>query len=315
MNQPPDPQTAPAPTCYRHPGRETWISCQRCGRPICPDCMTTAAVGFQCPDCVADGRRTTRQVQASYGGRRSDNPALTSLVIIGINVAVWAAVSVTGGRSSRLLDWITLRRDGVCTSASDPSSYYPYADSAAACAHPQLAGDGLWMPAAADGAWWQVLTSAFAHVDVWHIGLNMLALWFLGPQIESLLGRARFIALYFAAALGGSAAVLWFAGGGATLGASGAIWGLLGSLLILAWKRGADLRQLLMWLGINLVMTFAFPGISWQAHLGGLAAGTLVTALVAFAPRQQRSLVQWGGIAATYAVILALIVVRLLQYA
>src|SRR4051812_18830238 len=113
MTQPPTPETG-VPTCYRHPGRESYIRCQRCGRTICPDCMRDAAVGFQCPDCVAEGKKGTRSDRTAYGGLRPTNAGLTSFVLIGINVAVWVAVLVTGGNASRLVDWLALRPNGLC---------------------------------------------------------------------------------------------------------------------------------------------------------------------------------------------------------
>src|SRR6188508_3258809 len=100
------------PTCYRHPGREAYIRCQRCEKVICPDCMRDSAVGFQCPDCVKEGSRSTRSGRTAYGGLRPTNAGITSMVVIGINVAVWLAIMVTGGRGSRLLDYLVLRPNG-----------------------------------------------------------------------------------------------------------------------------------------------------------------------------------------------------------
>jgi membrane associated rhomboid family serine protease len=297
------------PICYRHPGRETWIRCQRCERPICPDCMNEASVGFQCPDCVREGHRTTRQIQGRYGGAPSTNPALTTMVLIGINVVVWLAVNLTGRYGSRLLELLQLSSSGRCASDEAPGSWYPQAGE-------QVCGiidDGRWIDGFATGAWWQPLTSAFTHVEVWHLGMNMLVLWFLGPQIEALLGRARFLALYLLSALGGSVAVLWLSGPSVTtVGASGAIWGLLGALLILAWRTGSDVRGVLVWIGINAAIPLVVPNISWQAHLGGLVVGAVLTAAMVFAPREQRSLVQWGAVGATSLVLLAACVARVL---
>ncbi len=115
MSQPQLPQTQPGvPTCYRHPGRESHIRCQRCERPICPDCMHSAAVGFQCPGCVAEGARSTRSGRTAYGGLRPTNASVTSAVLITLNVAVWLAVVLTGGRGSRLIDLLALRANGLC---------------------------------------------------------------------------------------------------------------------------------------------------------------------------------------------------------
>ena len=103
-----DPGTTSAPTCFRHPGRETYIRCQRCDRPICPDCMTPAAVGFHCPECLAAGRSEMPVQRTSLGGVRRDNPQLTSLVLIGINVGVWLLITLTGGAAS---PWVTRQKN------------------------------------------------------------------------------------------------------------------------------------------------------------------------------------------------------------
>ena len=112
MSEPAQPGVVP--TCYRHPDREAYIKCQRCGRVICPDCMRDSAVGFQCPECVKEGSRSTRSGRTAYGGLRPSNAGITSMVIIGINIAVWVAILATGGRGSRLLDYLALRPNGLC---------------------------------------------------------------------------------------------------------------------------------------------------------------------------------------------------------
>lgn len=300
MSHPAEDQTAHgAPTCYRHPDRETWIRCQRCDRPICPDCMNDAAVGFQCASCVKEGHRDTRQLQGRFGGARAANPAATSMVLIGINVAVWLAINLTGRAGSSLLGWLQLAPQGRCVSASTPDGWYPGVGEVIC---PAVNGsDGVWREGFLTGAWWQPLTSAFTHLEVWHLAMNMLVLWFLGPQIEAALGRTRFLAVYLLAALGGSVAVLWWSPAyGSTVGASGAIWGLLGALLVLALKvrrdTGTDngaVRSVLTWIGINVVFSFAVGGISWQAHFGGLIAGIVATAAIVLAPRENRSAIQW----------------------
>ena len=296
---------AGGPTCYRHAGRETWVRCQRCERPICPDCMRDAAVGFQCPSCIAEGAKTSRSIQAPYGGARSSNPAITSMVLVGINVAVWLAILVTGGSSSALVNRLGLRPNGACA----PGDGFLYDYSRAACD----ALGGRFLYGVDDGAWWQLVTSQFLHVEIWHIAGNMLALWFLGPQLEAVLGRARFLALDLISGLAGSVAVLWLSPEiGLTLGASGAIYGLFGALGVVAHKVGGDLRGLFGLLALNLFITFAVPGISWQGHLGGLLGGALIAALLVYAPRGRRALVQWAGLAALTVVLLGLVVVRVL---
>ena len=147
-----------------------------------------------------------------------------------------------------------------------------------------------WVPGVADGAYWQLLTSAFTHIEVWHIGFNMLALWVLGPQLEMAVGRVRFLALYLLSALAGSTLVYWLADpAGSTIGASGAVFGLMGALLVLAVKVRGDVRGILTWVGINAVITFLFPNISWQGHLGGFLGGALIAAMLVYAPRKRRT--------------------------
>jgi membrane associated rhomboid family serine protease len=306
------PQEPIAYGCYRHPDRATYIRCQRCGRPICGDCMISAAVGFQCPECVSAGARETRQNEGAYGGTRSANPALTSIVLIVLNAIVWVAILLTGGYGSRLGYLFALLPLGQCASISEPGSYYPNAGQAVCTA----INDGTWIPGVAQGAYWQLLTGAFTHVEVWHIGFNMLALWFLGPGLERVLGRGRFLAVYLISALAGSTAVLWLSDPGTqTVGASGAIFGLLGSLLVIAYKVHGDVRNVLIWLGINVAYTFLGNGISWQGHMGGLVAGALTAAIIVYAPRTNRVRVQWLGLAGVALLMLALIVVRVLQLA
>ncbi len=199
------PQTG-VPTCYRHPGRETYIRCQRCDRPICPDCMRDAAVGFQCPSCVAEGAKTTRSGRTAYGGLRPGNARLTSMR------PDRASTSRSGWRSwspaasaSRLVDLLGAAAQRRCARSAQPASLRRRRGGL------QPARRRQWLPGVADGAYWQLVTSAFTHVEIWHIGFNMLALWVLGPQLELAIGRARFLALYLLSALAGSTLVYWAA--------------------------------------------------------------------------------------------------------
>lgn len=310
MTQPPSGgPAAGAPTCYRHPDRETWISCQRCGRPICPDCMRDAAVGFQCPACVTLGARETRQGMAPYGGRSSGDPSLTSKVLIGLNAAVFLLVFTTGGLASRWYDALALLPRGRCVPAGDPGSYYPGIGLERLCTSSPSRD---WVDGVAGGAWWQMATSAFTHAEIWHIGFNMLALWVLGPQLELMVGRVRFLAIYLLSAFAGSVMVYWLADpSGSTLGASGAVFGLMGALLVVVHKTGGNVTPILVWLGINAVITLVnTQSISWQGHLGGLLGGLVVSALVVYAPRRARVPVQLGGLALLTLLLAALTVVR-----
>ena len=290
------------PTCYRHPGTESHIRCQRCERPICPDCMVPAAVGFQCPECVKEGRRTTRSGRTAYGGLRPTNASLTSIVLVVLNAAVWLAVLATGGSSSRLLDLLALRPRGVC---AFQGRWYDAGE--AACAR----GGGTFLPGVSDGAWWQLLTSAFTHVEVLHIAFNMLALWILGPQLELMLGRVRFLAVYLLSALAGSALVYWASPEyQSTLGASGAIFGLMGALLVVALRARGNVQGILFWIGINFVFTLAVANVSWQGHLGGFLGGLAVTAVLVLAPRTRRTVLQAVGLSAVGVLLVISILVR-----
>lgn len=280
---------AGVPTCYRHPGRETYIRCQRCDRPICPDCMRDAAVGYQCPSCVSEGHKTTRAGRTAYGGIVPDRPGAVTMLLIGINAVVWLVIQATGGYGSWIYRHFALAPGGSCESIAQPGASYPNADSSSICA--SLA-DGHWVPGISHAPW-ELLTSAFTHVALLHIAFNMYALWVLGPQLEQLLGRIRYVALYLIAGLAGSVTVLWIADPAvSTVGASGAIFGLMAALVIVGTKMKADMSTLWLWIGINAVLSFTIPHVSWQGHLGGFIGGGIVTAALVYAPRERRSLVQ-----------------------
>jgi membrane associated rhomboid family serine protease len=309
VSQPPLSPETEVPTCYRHPGREAHIRCQRCNRIICPDCMRPAAVGFQCPSCVAEGAKTTRSGRTAYGGLRPTDASITSMVLIAVNVGVWIAILATGGNGSRLLDYLALRTQALCQVPGSGGADV----SQAVC---ERAG-GTYLPGVADGAYWQLVTSMFTHVQMLHIGFNMLALWVLGPQLELAVGRARFLALYFLSGLAGSALVYWLAPEytlGGTIGASGAIFGLMGALVIVVLKVGGDVRGIMTWVGINFVITFVLSGISWQGHVGGFVCGVVTGAILVYAPRgPRRTAIQVGGLVAVGLVIAAAIVLRTLN--
>lgn len=277
--------------CYRHPDRETGISCVRCERPICPDCMVPASVGFQCPDCVKSGSGTGHSPSASRprtiaGGVIAADRRLITKILLGVNVAVFVAVLVAG---DRLVNGLLLFGQAV----TEP--YGPV--------------EGV-----AQGQWYRLLTSMFLHQEIWHIAMNMLGLWFLGPPLEAALGRLRFSALYLLSGLGGSALTfLVSAPGQASLGASGAIFGLFGATAVLMRRMNYDMRPILILLGINLVFTFTWQGISWEAHIGGLVVGALIAYAMVHAPRKNRRLVQYGSCAVMAALIVAACVVRTLQ--
>jgi len=315
MTQPPAPLPQP-PTpqgCYRHPDRATLILCQRCRRPVCPECMVTAHVGVQCPECVRDGARATRAGEAPFGGQRSTNPRLTSLVLIGLNVAVFVAALLTGGAFGRVATLLAITPRGACLVDDGSGSYYPGIDQATCAA----AQNAYWVDGVAGGALWQVLTNAFTHVEVTHLAMNLLALYFVGPPLEQVLGRSRFLCVYLVSAIAAAAAVMWLADPeSSALGASGAIFGVLGALMIVARKAGGNYRMILAFLGLNVVITVLGGAyISWQGHLGGLLGGLATAAVLVLPTRQQRSRWQWPGVAALAIAFLVAIALRAIMLA
>ncbi|HET6560367.1 MAG TPA: rhomboid family intramembrane serine protease [Marmoricola sp.] len=297
-----EPTAAPgepaAPSCYRHAERETWIRCQRCERPICPDCMNPASVGFQCPDCVKEGARTTRQPRTAYGGVRPAQAGRATLGLIGLNVLVYVLVSATGGRTSDVLRALWLLPVNPCSSGAPLGSTCP----------PAWRG----LDSVADGAIWQLVSATFTHVELWHIGFNMLALYILGPQLEMVLGRARFLALYLLSGLTGSVTVYWLSYVyGPTVGASGAIFGLMAALLVVAVKVRGDVQALLTLVAVNVVITVLGAGyISWQGHLGGFVGGLVLALVLVYAPRKGRTTWQVAGLSAVGVLLAVAVVVR-----
>lgn len=278
------------PGCYRHPDRETGISCTRCDRPICPECMIPASVGYQCPACVRGGSGTGHPPGAARprtlaGGTLVADTRLVTKILLGLNLAVFVAVLSAGDRLVTDLGMIAYARPG------------PYALD--------------WI-GVADGEWYRLLSSAFLHQEIWHIGFNMMALWFLGPPLEAALGRSRFLTLYLLSALGGNALTYWLmAQNQLSLGASGAIFGLFGATAVLMRRMRHDIRPIMVLLAVNLVITF-LPGlnIAWQAHLGGLITGAALALAMVQAPRTHRLAVQIGSCVLVGLLLLAAVLIR-----
>jgi membrane associated rhomboid family serine protease len=273
--------------------------------------MRDAAVGFQCPSCVAEGHKDTRSARTPYGGTRPTRYGFVSRILIGINAAVWLLILLTGWTTSPLIYRLALVPRGVCVATDHAGNIYPRADTEALCA---TTPDGKWVGVAA-GDYWQLVTCMFTHVEIWHIGFNMLALWVLGPQLELMLGWRRFLGLYLLSGLVGSVVVYWLSDPTTpTLGASGAIFGLMGALLVLALKVKADVNQLLVWIGINFAITFFARGyISWQGHLGGFLGGVVLAWLLAYAPRERRTAWQGAGFGAVTLLVLIGVALRTAQ--
>ncbi|WP_329105989.1 rhomboid family intramembrane serine protease [Micromonospora sp. NBC_01699] len=294
------PQTT-APVCYRHPGRETWVRCTRCDRPICPDCMREASVGHQCPECVAEGRRGQRPARTVFGGGAAGRAGYVTKTLIGFNVLLMlisiasagGGDAVAGGGLGGLLGGGTpLTRWGSVLGFAPYVSFGPVHGIAA-------------------DEYYRLFTAMFLHYGIVHLLLNMWALWMLGRTLEATLGPLRFLALYLIAGLGGNvAAYLFSAPNAQTVGASTAIFGLFAALFIIMRRMGRDTSAVVPVLVVNLVFTFAVPGISIAGHLGGLVIGALMALVLAYAPRMRRSAFQAAGGAV---VVLALIGLTLLR--
>ncbi|MFF8591735.1 rhomboid family intramembrane serine protease [Streptomyces sp. NPDC015220] len=287
----PGPQGAQGlPTCYRHPDRETGIRCVRCERPICPECMVNASVGFQCPECVRGGSGTGHAPAASRprtlaGGTMATDPRLLTKILIGLNLAVFIAIRVHPALLDRL----------VLVGSWPPAPFTPTSG-------------------VAQGEWYRLVTSMFAHQEIWHILFNMLSLWWIGGPLEAALGRVRYLALYLVSGLAGGALTYLLASPSqASLGASGAIFGLFGATAVLMRRLRYDMRPVIALLVINLVFTFGWGNIAWQAHIGGLVAGVLVGYAMVHAPRERRSLVQYGTCALVLAAVVVMTVLRTTQ--
>jgi membrane associated rhomboid family serine protease len=262
------PANAPEPVCPRHPDRVSYVRCQRCERPTCPECQRQAAVGVQCVDCVREQARGSRVVRTPFGGRPTDGRPLVTYTIVGLCVLVF------------------LLQQAPSLSVTTDLAFVP----------------GL----AADEPW-RFVTTAFLHAPSFllHIVFNMIALWQVGPALEHLLGRARFVALYLISAVGGSVGFLlladpsnpfsWYR---PVVGASGAVFGLFGATVLVLRKLRLDARPLIGVIVVNAILGFVIQGIAWQAHLGGLVAGTAVTAAFVYAPARRRTAVQSVGVVA-----------------
>jgi membrane associated rhomboid family serine protease len=249
---------AEAATCYRHPDRETGLSCSECGRPICVDCMTVAPVGIRCPEHATTSGKNGPAPRIPTVTRRavSRDSTLVTKVLIGLN-ALFYLVGVAQGA-------------GI----DSPGGHFY---------------EKLWLygPWVADGDWWRLITAAFLHASMLHIIFNMLALWWIGGPLEAAIGHWRFLVIYGVAGLAGSAGALVATPQAVTVGASGAIFGLLGAMLVIQWQQtGTIAGPALTLVLINLAITFAVPNISYGGHIGGLIGGALATlALTHFGTR------------------------------
>ncbi|MFJ3161536.1 rhomboid family intramembrane serine protease [Streptomyces kanasensis] len=260
-------------SCYRHPGVETGIRCTRCERPICPDCMVEASVGFQCRECVRSGSGTGHGAAAARprniagGPLTAGDPHLVTKVLIGANALVFLAGLFVADFVDRTL--------------------------LIGLAYDLQLGRVIGV---ADGEWYRMVTSVFLHQEVWHIGFNMLGLWVLGGPLEAAFGRVRYLALFLLSGLAGSALTYVVAAPNqGSLGASGAVFGLMGATFVMVRRLRYDLRPVLGLIALNVLITVVFRDtIAWEAHLGGLVAGAVIAYGLVSGPRERRPVVQWG---------------------
>ena len=246
-------EASTATTCYRHPNRETGVACSSCGRPICPDCMTPTPVGMRCPEC------SRQKTKVRTAATLTSEPQLT-YVLIAINVIAWLGMLASGAPISGVGG--TVYQHGA-----------------------------LYGPLVADGEWWRIITGGFLHAGILHIAFNMYFLYFLGTILEPMIGRLRFALIYVIALVGGSFGALLLSPNTPTVGASGAVFGLMGAAIIAMRARGIDPWQsgLGVTLLLNLGITFLIPGIAIGGHIGGLIAGGIVGYLLFEVADRRRS--------------------------
>lgn len=260
--------------CYRHPDREAYVRCQRCERFICPECQVESSVGFLCPD---DAGGTPSQVNRQRIRSMQLGKPRVTLTLLVITTAIYLLQLSPFGRTIEI--------------------YFSYT------------------PIATTIAPWQMITAAFLHGSWLHLIFNMYTLYIFGQVLEPMLGRARYLALYLIAALGGSVAVLIFSDPtSSVLGASGAIYGLMGAYFILLRAIGQRPGQLMGLIAINLVFSFLNPGISWQAHIGGLVVGGIVAAIYAGTRKVEQKGMQIAGLVVLVAVLVGLSVYQVSAY-
>ena len=259
-------------TCFRHTDSEAYVSCGRCDRTICPDCMISAPVGFQCPECVASAQVALPKTK--FGGSFNTVPKVTRAILITC-ISIFVLSLLLGGTSSFAISF------------------------------------GMIPAAIAQGDWWRLLTSTLLHGSILHLLFNMYALYWLGPQLERSLGHVRFAGLYVLSALGGSVASYWFSElNTVSVGASGAIFGLITATIVIGREMRTDVSQLVVLLGLNVVIGFLQPGIDWRAHFGGAVTGAAVAFIYTKGTRLNRDRLHRAGLAGIFAFLVLVTVAR-----
>jgi membrane associated rhomboid family serine protease len=275
--------------CYRHPDRETGLSCSECGRPVCADCANFGPVGIRCPDhaSVRQGPTTRlrpRPVRRAPGLALATGEAPVTKALIAINLAIYL---------------ITVLQSHSTTPTGSIVNRFL-----------------LYGPAVAHGDWWRLVTSMFLHASILHIGFNMYVLWVIGTPVEQYLGKMRYLGLYFVSGLAGSAGALLQSPVTPVLGASGAIFGILGAMMIIEWQvTGRLAGQAAALVAINLGLSFVIPNISWGGHVGGLIGGILITLGYAHwrGGRAQYGKLGLGGVIALVAVAVGSVAIAYLR--
>jgi membrane associated rhomboid family serine protease len=262
--------------CYRHPERMTGISCQRCQRPICGECMNPASVGFQCPSCVASGRATVRAPRTAFGAILKPGGGNATKVVMAVLAVEWVLNLVSRGLLDRLL---------------------------------VMSNEAIYL-----GQFWRLITASLTSGSILGVLMNLLVLWIAGRAIESELGSWRFVALYAAAGLGGTTTLFVLgpvSSGG--YGAASAVIGLLAANAIFKQKMREDVRADigLFVLLILYSILIGFRSFGWLMLVGGVVVGALVGVVLAYAPRRNRSTVQVVGLLGVIMVCLLAVALKL----
>lgn len=261
--------------------------------------MHEASVGFQCPECVAEGRRTVRQATGHFGGGIVGRREYVTYALVALNVAVF------------LLDAVLTKGRSLAGFGIGGATGYTPAQLWGGVIAPSFHDGGQVYTGIMDGGWYRLLTSGFVHSGILHIGMNMFALWFIGRGMERTLGHVRFAALFIVSGIGGAVGAYLFADPRTvTVGASGAIFGLFGALVFVNRKLGREMQGVITIIAINVIFSFTVSGISIAGHIGGLVTGALLALGIAYAPRKYRIPVQVGTFVVVLAALAVMVVLR-----